>query len=78
VRKEPFLWTLGAAAVWTLFSFALIALGVARAAGIWFFVVCAWALGCWLMLPTTRRVRELLGKHPDLWVARQMRGRRRT
>lgn len=74
VKSEPFLWTIGAAAFWTLVAGSLIAAGAARAAGIWFFVVCAWALGCWVMLPTTRRVKELLRAHPDLSVSRKMRG----
>jgi uncharacterized MAPEG superfamily protein len=77
VRSEPFLWTLGAAAVWTLLVVAEIVAGAAARPNIWFFLHCTWALGCWLMLPTTRRVRELLRAHPDLWVSRQMRGSRK-
>lgn len=75
VNTEPFLWTLGAAVFWTLDVAARLALGTARSSGMWFFVICAWALGCWMMLPSTRRVRELIRKHPDLWIARRMPGR---
>lgn len=73
VRTEPYLWTLGAALVWT----ALVAFQVAIGAygGLMFFLSCAWTLGCWVMLPTTLRVRELLKAHPDLRIARKMRER---
>jgi uncharacterized MAPEG superfamily protein len=79
VRSEPFLWTLGAASVWTL----LVALQVAT--GAWrtpegkptlpFIVACLWTLGCWMLLSRTRRVRDVLREHPDLWISRKMRGR---
>lgn len=73
VRSEPFLWTLGVAAVWTLLVLLQIALGSVRDIG--FFLSCAWTIGCWTMLPSTRRVHELLRKHPDLWISRKMQGR---
>lgn len=73
VRKEPFVWTLGLAAVWTFVVVGSVVSGNAR--GYAFFLSCAWALGCWMMLPSTRRVRELLRAHPDLWIARRMAGR---
>jgi hypothetical protein len=73
VRSEPFLWTLGAAAVWTLVVGLQVATGAVL--GLYFFLSCAWALGCWFMLPTTRRVRDLMRENPDLWIARRMRDR---
>jgi hypothetical protein len=73
VRSEPFLWTLGAAVVWTLLVALMLAAGAAG--GVYFFLSCAWALGCWLILITTHGVRDLIRKNPDLWIARRMRDR---
>jgi hypothetical protein len=61
--------------VWTLLVAAQIAAGAWRKPSIWFFLQCAWVLGCWTLLPKTRRVRDVLREHPDLWISRKMRGR---
>ena len=79
VRSEPFLWTLGAASVWTLLVALQIATGAwctreGKPSGL-FIVTCLWVLGCWTILAKTRRVRDVLREHPDLRIARQMRGR---
>lgn len=63
VRSEPFLWTLGAAVFWTLQAGLRVVQG--GVVEFWFFVVCFWAACCWLMLPSARRMRELVRKHPE-------------
>src|SRR5262245_18837707 len=79
VRSEPFLWTLGAASVWTLLVALQLATGtwstVDGKTSILFIVTCLWVAGCWVILAKTRRVRDVLREHPDLWIARKMRGR---
>jgi len=75
IANKPFEWSLAIAVIWTLIMGAH-AYGGGLGPNLTTFLGGAWTLGCWIMLPTTRRVNRLLGQYPDLWVAKKMRNQR--
>ena len=71
VQKEPYTWSLLIACIWTGIV-ALRAYTGNLGPNLETFLACTWTLGCWIMVPTTKRVKTLLAQHPDLWVAKKM------
>jgi len=72
VRKQPFLWSILIASIWTLYL-ALYLFQGGRLTSTGFLVSASWTLGCWMMLPTTVGVNKLLAQYPDLWISKKMR-----
>jgi len=77
IAKDPFTWSLIIASVWTLMIAAGAYKGTLRL-DLWGVLAGIWTLGCWMMLPTTTRVKRLLAEYPDLWISRKMTGRGTT
>jgi hypothetical protein len=78
VRKQPFLWAMLIAVIWTLYVLSHLILG-GRVMSMGFVLPLLWTIGCWSMLATTSRMNDLLSAFPDLRVSQQLRpgGRRR-
>jgi len=71
IQKEPYTWSLIIAGIWTAIL-AMQAISGNVGPDVQTFLAGAWTLGCWMMVPTTKRMKQLLAQHPDLWVAQRI------
>jgi hypothetical protein len=74
IAKDPFVWSLIIASIWSVLLAAAAYKGVLKM-NLYTILGVLWTLGCWMMLPTTTRVNKLLAQYPDLWIAKKMTGR---
>jgi hypothetical protein len=75
VRRQPFVWAILIAGVWTALVAGHLIAG-RSVQSLMFVLAVLWTIGCWTMVPATVRVKKLVAQYPDLALAKKLRGGR--